>query len=105
MAVHDNSGGLATARRPNLRPELRPVAALTGVVLVMAVTTVLEQQGTLTSAAGAGAAVVMMCAVAGLGARAAHGAAARSAGLARRGWRLRAYGLRSWARGVGPYLL
>ncbi|MEQ9335616.1 MAG: GGDEF domain-containing phosphodiesterase [Miltoncostaeaceae bacterium] len=64
----------------------------------------LVQRSVLTDAAGAGFAVAMTCALAGLGAVTARSAARRAQGVERRVWILVGLGLLSWALGVVPYL-
>jgi EAL domain-containing protein (putative c-di-GMP-specific phosphodiesterase class I)/GGDEF domain-containing protein len=86
------------------RPELVPVAAATAVAVVVGAAAILVHKGLLADAMGAGAAVIMTCALAALGAATARRAANRSAGIERRVWRLLSLGLLSWALGVIPYL-
>lgn len=107
MSFTDAAGGTVAPARPPASPRTdpRPILASAGVVvLVVSAAALLVQGGVLADVAGAGAAVIMTCALAGIGARAAWRASADSAGVERRVWRLLAYGLASWALGVVPYL-
>lgn len=106
MMVRDGGGGgLLSGRQASLRPETRPLLAAVAVFTVVSLAAALVAGGVLADSAGAACAVIMICALAGLGAHATHRAAEQSAGVERRVWRLMSFGLLSWALGVVPYLI
>jgi EAL domain-containing protein (putative c-di-GMP-specific phosphodiesterase class I)/GGDEF domain-containing protein len=105
MMARDNNGGLASRRHAALRPEIRALLAAAAVVAVVTLAAALVASGVLADSAGAASVMIMICALAGLGAHTTHRAAEQSAGVERRVWRLMSFGLLSWSLGVVPYLI